>query len=65
MEETEDVIKDTYKTLTLVSEKDDLIENSSFIYNTQRDFVDSVLETNPDLQQDMIFLNSSWENMVQ
>lgn len=65
MEETEDVIKDTYKTLTLVSEKDDLIENSSFIYNTQRDFVDAVPETNPDLQQDMIFLNSSWENMVQ
>ncbi|KAI5447196.1 hypothetical protein KIW84_014882 [Lathyrus oleraceus] len=47
-----------------VSEEEDSIENSSFIDNTQRNSGEEVPETNLELQQDMMFLNSSWDNMV-
>ncbi|KAI5443522.1 hypothetical protein KIW84_012242 [Lathyrus oleraceus] len=64
MADAEDIIVDNEKTLVVVSETEDSIENSDFVNNTQRISIEKIPETNPDLHQDMRFLNSFWDNMV-
>ncbi|CAK8537766.1 unnamed protein product [Lathyrus sativus] len=58
------VADDIDKTLALVSEEENNFVDAECIGNTQRNSVEEVPETNPELQQDLMFLNASWNNVL-
>ncbi|CAK8569098.1 unnamed protein product [Lathyrus sativus] len=58
------MVDDTDKTLALVSEAENNFADAECIANTQGNSVEEVPETNSELQQDLMFLNASWNNMV-